>query len=498
MTTKQKQQLPSLTQQQVDELLHSFEKFVVYYVKLLGFKKLGLIQREMIAHMVAGHHGVRIHVFRGSSKSFLLDLLIIWRILRAPDTKILIFSAKEANAARHIREVKKLLGLSPLTANWLNLLRTENKTMLDFTFSTQEAAPSIMCVGIDAAVEGARADLCLLDDIENAVNSRTANARAWLIQRMNECQNIVHPVPRFTDEEAEKTAIVVVGTFFSQFTVYKPPSDGSGHPLKGFAVYHKAALDEKDESTFPERFPTEVLHRKRATIDEREWVLQYLLDLTMIGSLSGVLDWGKIVRKKVDPKLLHHVTLTLDPVTERIKGKRHLLETDEIAYTIAGLIRGPTGKLNRLHIIKIAGSSKHATEEYIRHVVIPDLIKYKVFQVQVEANMAAAYNVMRRLLVEQKIASCGLMAPYQAKGNKHDRILCLLEPNLNSGLVTFEPSVLDDENTAYQLKDITYLALPGHDDRIDSLAQMIEVFQDHLAVPDTQQYDTSNVYIREG
>jgi len=450
--------------------------------------------------MVSGHMGVRIHVFRGSSKSFLVDLLILWRILRCPSTKILVMAAKESNAARHVRELKKLMALSPLTAGWLNCLRMENKTSLDFTFSTQEAAPSIQCCGLDTSVEGARADLIILDDGEVAGNSRTMNARAWLIQRLNELQNIIHPSPRFTGdtEVPEMTQIVVLGTFYSQFSIYIPPSDGSGHPLKGFAVFVRAALDLNDESTFPERFSTAVLHKKRATIDEREWVLQYMLDTSMIGALSGVLDWPKILRKKVDPATIQHITLTLDPVAERIKGQRHFMEADECAYTIGGVIRGPTGQLNRLHIMRIHGSSKHTTEDFIRHIIIPDIVKYKVMRVQVESNMPTHHNMMARILVEQKVTTCGLMEPYFSTRNKHDRILSFLEPNINGGLVSFEPEILENEQTAYQLKDLTYLALPGHDDRLDSLCQLVEVFSPHLAIPDTQSYNAATSYIREG
>jgi len=473
---------------------------VEYYVHLLGFEKVGQIQKDMITHMTSGHMGVRIHVFRGSSKSFLVDLLAIWRILRCPGTKILVFSAKESNAARHIREIKKLLALSPLTAGWLNHLRMENKTSMDFSFSPLEAAPSIQCCGIDTAIEGARSDLIICDDAEVAGNSRTMNARAWLIQRLNEMQNIIHPTPRWTGdtEQAEMTQIVVLGTYYSQFSIYIPPTDGSGHPLKGFAVFHRAALDSSDESTFPERFTTAVLHKKRATMQEREWVLQYMLDISMIGSLSGVLDWPKIVRKKVDPATIQHITLTLDPVAERIKGKRHFMEADEVAYTISGMIRGPTGQLNRLHIMRIHGSSKHTTEDFIRHVIIPDIVKYKVMRVQVESNMPTHHNMMARILVEQRVTTCGLMEPYFSTRNKHDRILSYLEPNINSGRVSFEPEVLEDEQTAYQLKDLTYMALPGHDDRLDSLCQAVEIFSPHLAIPDTQSYNAKAVYIREG
>lgn len=492
-TSKQNQ----LTPQRAEELQGSFPKFVEYYVKLLGFPKVGQIQRDMVAMMVGGHQGIRMHVFRGSSKSFLLDLYIIWRLYRCPDTKILVFSAKEANAARHIREIKKLVELSPLVSWWLGQLRTENKTELDFIFSAQEAAPSIKCVGIDTAVEGARADLILADDIEIGTNSRTAASRSWLVQRMNEFQNIIHPVPRFTDEKPELTQIVVVGTFYSQFSIYLPPIDGTGHPLKGFPVFHRAALDRHDKSTFPERFPTSVLHKKRATIEEREWVLQYMLDLSAIGSLHGVLQWDKIARKEIKRSKLHNITLCLDPVTERIKGKRHFSETDEIAMTIGALVRGPTGKLNRVHIIHVDGSNKATTEEYIRHVVVPAIVKYKVMRVQVEANMPAAWNLMKKILVEQRVQGCGVMEPYYTNINKHDRILSWLEPNVNGGLVSFEPEVLEDQTTSYQVKDLTYMALPAHDDRIDTIAQLVQVFANHLAQPDTILSDAKGSYVRD-
>lgn len=465
----------------------------------MGFE-IAQIQRDMIAHIVNGDMGIRIHVFRGSSKSFILDLYVIWRILRFPSTKVLIFSAKAENAARHIKEIRQLLGRSMLTRGWLKRLRLENKYELDFHFSKLEAAPNIKCVGIEGSVEGSRADLILSDDAETASNSRTDAARDWLIQRMNEYQNIIHPTPRWTGdtEKAENTQIIVVGTYFSPLSVYIPPATGGGHPLKGFPVFHRAALDSEDQTTFPERFTSRVLHRKRATIDEREWVLQYMLDLTRLGTLSGAVDWDTIIRKTIPLDEIHYTTMTLDPVAERIKGKRTTVETDEISFTIAGMVRGPTGKLNRLHIMKIAGSSKDSSEAFMRHIVVPALLEYKVMRIQVESNQPAAYNLMRRILIEQKVTTCGMMEPWAPTRNKHDRILAYLEPNIDGGLVSFDPEVLEDDETAHQLKALTYRGLPRHDDRIDSLAAMIQVFTPHLGIPDTTNYDTNAVYIREG
>ncbi len=132
----------------------------------------------------------------------------------------------------------------------------------------------------------------------------------------------------------------------------------------------------------------------------------------------------------------------------------------------------------------------------MRHVVVPAILEFNVMRIQVESNQPAAYNLMRRILIEQKVTSCGVMEPYQAKGDKCSRIISFLEPNIDGGLVSFDPSVLEDDATAHQLKALTYESLPRKDDRIDSLAQLIEIFTPHLGIPDTKE-DWNHVYVRD-
>ena len=159
-----------ISKQQADELIESFEKFVEHYVNLMGFK-MGDIQRELAAFMTHGDLGIRIHVFRGVGKSFLLDLFCSWRILRCPDTKILIVSAKEENASTHISELEKLLGLSALTHGWLDRTRTANKSTVYFVFYAQDAAPSISTDCIHSTIPGICTALTLTRDILHAPHS---------------------------------------------------------------------------------------------------------------------------------------------------------------------------------------------------------------------------------------------------------------------------------------------------------------------------------------
>lgn len=485
-------QAPPNNQNPIDEakLLGSFEAFVQHFLDLHGFD-MGQIQRDMIDFMVAGHQGIRVHVFRGASKSFLADLYVLWRIWRAPDLKVLIFSAKETNSARHIREIRRLVRLSPLTRHWR--FETDNRTTLNFAFAHPEAAPSVHAVSIESAVEGARADLIISDDSEVKVNSRTPAARAWITQRMCEFTNISHPKSRFIPKgeehddmwKPELTQVVVIGTYYSQFSVYIPRADGEGHPLKDFAVYQCGALTEHEESTFPERFTTTELLRRRDILPASEWTLQYLLDPEAIGDTEGVIKWSKVVTKTVDPKHLYYTTLCFDPVGERIRGF-HKHDGDEMAFAIGGLIAGEKGNKNHLHILEIDGSNKHTSEDFIRNIMIPAIIRHKVQRVQVEANIESAYLLVQRILLEEKV-NVALMEPFRAIKNKHDRLIGFLEPNVNAGIVSFEPEVVSPANhtTVYQMKALTHLSLPSGDDRIDALAQLVEMFAKHLAMPDT-------------
>lgn len=486
------------------ECTGSFEKFVQHYLDLHGFK-IGKIQREMIHHLTCGHSKVAIHVFRTAGKSFLVDLYIIWRILRTPDIKILILSANENLAKMHIRRIKKFLKLSPITRGWK--FRSITKTSIDFDFSFQEEVPSIVTLGIGAAVAGIRADLVIGDDIESRVNAKTPQTRMDLLGQLEDIINVLHPSCRFIPEGEtqdplwlpEKTSSVILGTYYSQFSIYLPPIEpGEAHPLQGYVVYKMAALDSNDESTFPERITTMELRMRRAT-KRVDWTLQYALDPEQIANIHGVIRWDKLVTKRVDPKTISYITLCLDPTGERLKRMPGVVQdNDELAFAIGGLVTGVKGNKNRLHILDIIGSNQHTSEDFIKHVLIPAINKWGVTRVQVESNMPAAFNLVQRILIQEKV-QVGLMPPFMAKRGKHERCMNSLESNLNSGVVTFEPEVLQDRQTAYQLKDLTAISLPAHDDRIDALAQLVDVFEKNLALPDI--YDSTywgGTAIREG
>ena len=492
-------------------LIGSFEAFLEHMVLLHGFT-MGQIQRDMAQFMTAGHLGLRLHTFRGASKSFTIDCYCVWRIFRNPDTKIMLLSAKETNASRHIKEIRRMVQLSPLTKHWT--YRTSNQTMLDFAFSMPEGAPSIMATSIDSTIEGSRADILIADDVEAGPNSKTPASRAWIRQRFQEMDNICHGVCRFipkgeslTDDcwQPERTNFLVVGTFWSRNSAYLPDSMECAddvHPLADYAVFIRPALDKFNESNFPEKFPTSVMLQKLSTKTKAERALQYELCPSKIGDLQGVIS--QTITLRVDPNLAKVITLFYDPTGERIKGPHRISGgRDEAALVVCGLIPGGGGSFNRLHVFEITGCDKRHTEQFIRECIIPACNKWNVERVQVESNIAQAYNSVCRIFAEERRSGgtleipVAVMPPFNATTNKHERIIQYLEPNLNAGLVTFQPEVLQDPKTVYQLEELSYIALPLRCDRIDALAQGVESFATHLAMPAGDKNSLGGTYIRD-
>lgn len=140
-----------------------------------------------------------------------------WRLLRDPDTKILIVSKSKIPQARDtvrlirgwLRTVWFLRHLDPSLNE--NDGATDQTFQFDVAGSSESKTPSVLAQGIDGAITGSRAHLVIGDDIETDDNTKTVDARQALDQKVNELFNIA----TFGEKE-----VVYFGTFWHEQSVY--------------------------------------------------------------------------------------------------------------------------------------------------------------------------------------------------------------------------------------------------------------------------------------
>ncbi len=447
----------------------SFPAFLTEACRHYGHQ-ISKMQLARAQHLQSGHRTNLLMSFRGSSKSFDIDAYIVWRLLRVPDTKILLLSAKEENAARHVRRITNMIAALPCSNTW----QYSKMTMTGFQLAHArvEDVLSFQTAGIYSAIEGRRADLIILDDCEVKRNSETEALREKLLNRFSEVQSILHPTSPYRHNNGvlpvpEQTTAVYIGTPQNEDSCYFAKEDANedgetkSHPLKDAQSFVVPALAPNGRSTFPERFSTVQLVNKKLTMTSPEWELQMMLDPSALDKTMRVLATEKLIQENIP---LSQPYLFIDPAGEGREG-------DEAAICVAG--RGTRNDRAVINVKHISGYRCNS-DEFCQHVV--RLCRdYNVRKVLVEGNLSAWPTLIRKAI---NSAGCSaFVESFTSTGKKHDRLVQTLEPTVNTGSVVFDPSVLRDKETANQFKNFTFNSKSlKHDDRLDALSFAVATF----------------------
>ena len=136
------------------------------------------IARWLQARQDADDQRLLLMAFRGCGKSTLVGLFCAWRLLREPDTRILVLAADQALAVKMVAQVRRILERHPLCKP---LLPNGPGDWAMDRFTVQRRAvlrdPSMLAQGLGGNITGARADLIICDDVEIASNCDTPAKR---------------------------------------------------------------------------------------------------------------------------------------------------------------------------------------------------------------------------------------------------------------------------------------------------------------------------------
>jgi len=247
------------------------------------------IARWLQARHDGGDQRLLLMAFRGCGKSTMVGLFCAWRLLRAPDTRILVLAADQALAVKMVAQVRRILERHPLCKP---LLRDGPGEWAMDRFTVARRAvlrdPSMLAQGLTGNITGARADLIICDDVEVANNCDTPAKRDELRTRLGECEFIL--VPGGT--------LLFVGTPHAAETIYAPPAEGAF--LQGYRRFTLPLLDTNGDSAWPERFTASGIAALRSRVGPLAFARQMLLQPVAESALR--LDPALIIRYAEEPE----------------------------------------------------------------------------------------------------------------------------------------------------------------------------------------------------
>jgi hypothetical protein len=246
------------------------------------------IARWLQARWDGGDRRLLLMAFRGCGKSTMVGLFCAWRLLRRPETRILVLAADQALAVKMVSTVRRILERHPLCRALLPET-AENWAMDRFTVARDAVLrdPSMLAQGLGGNITGARADLIICDDVEVAGNSDTPGKREELRQRLAEVEFVLTP----------GGTVLFVGTPHCAETLYLHPAQGTAEGeafLDGYRRLTIPLLDPEGGSAWPDRFPLAAIEALRRRVGPLAFARQMLLQPVAEASLR--LDPALLIR----------------------------------------------------------------------------------------------------------------------------------------------------------------------------------------------------------
>ena len=502
------------------EMIDDFRNHLWACFKYLGIGEPTPAQYAMADALQDGPTDMQLQAGRGFGKSVITSCLASWFLLKDPNTTILVVSATSNKAAEFVSMTRRILDLVPYCEHLQpGDHTTDNAFAFDVECRTKVGQDkSCFARGINSQITGSHADYVIGDDIEIEGNCETAAARAKLMTKVSEFEQIRNVGGR----------VIFLGTPQIKDSIYNNLK--SGYPVTKFPAV-MPDLDsvmevedvndwvlklniEQGAPTQPERFSMEVLMERMAKIGPKLFDLHYKLDTTLADFEKFPLRLGDLVVLDVNPDscpekivwssskpmkgmpffglsgdLIYEPMWVSDnyiPYTQRVmyidpSGRGE----DETAICIASFANG------YIYIHELVGFMG-GYEKNILKKIARLAYEYKVKLVRVESNFGDA--MFCQLLAPIMMDICGSVAieDFRASGRKESRIISSLEPVMSQHRLVFDKRAIAQEETQKQITRIFDKrgALPK-DDRIDCLAATVSHWENLLCL-DVNQIIESN------
>ena len=497
-------------------------------------------QFSIADYLQHGPKRLQIQAFRGVGKSWITGAFVLWTLFNNAEKKIMIISASKERADNMSIFLQKLIIETP----WLSHLQPKSddsrwsRISFDVACSPHQA-PSVKSVGITGQLTGSRADLMILDDIEVPGNSMTEFMREKLLQLCTEAESILTP--------KDDSRIMYLGTPQTTFTVYRKLAERSYRPFVWPARYPRkisqyegliAPQLQEDidhgakpwETTDPDRFDSNDLLEREASMGRSNFMLQFMLDTSLSDAEKFPLKMADLIVTSVNPtKAPESVVWCSDPANV-IKDAPTVGLPGDFFYSPMSLVGewgdyqeticsvDPSGRgsdeTTAAYLSQRNGflylHEMRAYREGYSDTTLLDILKgckkYNASTLLIESNFGD--GIVAELFKKhiQQTKQSIYIEETRANVRKEDRIIDSLEPVLNQHRLIVDRKVIDwdyksnaEEAPEKRLLYMLFYQMSRmcrekfavkHDDRLDCLAQGVKYYTDALSISAEKQIAT--------
>jgi len=516
----------------LEALQNDFKLFLQALWQQLDLPSPTRAQYAIADYLQHGPKRLQIQAFRGVGKSWITGAFVLWTLFNNAEKKIMIISASKERADNMSIFLQKLIIETP----WLAHLRpkADDARWSRISFDVQcspHQAPSVKSVGITGQLTGSRADLMILDDIEVPGNSMTEMMREKLLQLCTEAESILTP--------KQDSRIMYLGTPQTTFTIYRKLAERNYKPFVWPARYPRKLSNyegllapqiqedidagvEAWDVTDPDRFGSEDLIEREASMGRSNFMLQFMLDTTLSDAEKFPLKMSDLIITAVNPaECPDSVVWCSDPSnvikdlpTVGLPGdyfyKPMQLQGEWLPYTETICSVDPSGRgtdetaaafLSQRNGFIYLHEMRAYKDGYSDNTLLDILRgckKFGVTKLLIETNFGDGIvaELFRKHLQQTKQAID--IEEVRANVRKEDRIIDTLEPVLNQHKLIVNRSVVEwdfnsnkDEAPENRLLYMLFYQMSRmcrekgavkHDDRLDCLAQGVKYYTDALAI----------------
>lgn len=535
----------------------SFLTFLKDMMAFLGFVP-SWMQYDIGAFLQYGPANLMVQAQRGEAKSTITCIFAVWMLIHDPTHRIVIVSAGENKASQNATLIQRLIFNHPALACLRPDRSKGDRTSVEafdvhHALRKVDAAPSVACFGIFGTFTGSRADLLIADDIESPKNSRTAVMREQLVTLSNEFTAVA------TGKAGFPPRILYLGTPQNNDSIY------NGLSSRGWAIRiwpgrypTPAQMDNYGEYLAPslanrleadptlgtgggamgdQGKPTDPAMFCEAKLSDKElngggpayFQLNYMLSTALVDKARFPLRTENLIVCDVGTRMPLRVTRGFSANTLRdvtVAGHTRRLQTvyesspeigefsgthmrvdpaggagDESSYAVTAELNG------YVYLLSVGGvNGGYGHEQLDALAIIAE--KWKPNVISVEKNLG--YGAFTRIwlpVLRKRLPTAAIDEPFETT-NKTDRMLGVLEPLTQRGLLVISAAALeeDDQTCArygpeerrlrsllFQYDKITRVKKAlRFDDRLDAVAGSVGHWVNLLAKDQQEEIERQN------
>jgi len=508
-----------------------------------GNPDINRIQQDICKWIYGGPKFRMVQAQRGQAKTTLTAIYSVFRLIHEPNSRILIVSAgskMSKEIANFVIQIVNGLDILWMLRPDKNAGDHESVEWYDvhWLFKGTEKSPSVKCMGVDASLQGSRADILIADDCESMKNSRTVMTRDQLEDLTKEFESVCADgdilylgTPQsvesiYNNLEARGYTIRVWTGRYPNMDELDNYGDNLAPMLKQDmkldpSIMEGGGMDgASGQPTCPEMFNELLLLEKEISQGKAKFQLQYMLNTTlsdteryplklanlMVADFSVVRGpvlpiWsnnplhlyrsagygGKYKLYRVSPfgyeiRDFEKTVMYIDPAGGGKQG-------DETGYAVIKLIGA------YIYIVAIGGVPGGYEEAKLKQLVeVAKKFQAKTVVIEKNYGNGAHASMLKPLFAKGKWPVT--LEEVNESGQKELRIIDVIEPLLSSHRLLICPSALDEDQRSVALypaelqttyRFVHQLAMLTrergclrHDDRIDALASAIRFVVERL------------------